>query len=103
MKRNASRKKRFFNPSKVEGSNFAKRVCAVVCRIPRGKTLTYKQVAAKAGNAMAARAVGLIMSKNFDDDIPCHRVVRSDGKVGGYNRGGPPRKVELLLMERNNA
>jgi methylated-DNA-[protein]-cysteine S-methyltransferase len=66
---------------------FADRVRSVVRRIPKGKTLTYKQVAALAGSPGAFRAVGNIMSKNHDAKIPCHRVVRSDGKPGGYNRG----------------
>lgn len=79
--------------------NFAKRVYAVVAKIPRGKTMSYKQVAAKAGNPRAARAVGTLMARNYDPKIPCHRVVRSDGKVGEYNRGGPSRKIELLLEE----
>ena len=61
--------------------------------------MSYKQVAKKAGNSRAARAVGTLMSKNFDPKIPCHRVIRSDGKVGDYNRGGPSRKIELLLEE----
>lgn len=79
--------------------DFSSRVYAVVARIPRGKTMTYKQVAAKAGNPAAARAVGTLMSKNYNPNIPCHRVIRSDGKIGNYNRGGPSRKVELLLEE----
>ena len=70
-----------------------------MARIPRGRTMSYKQVAKKAGNSRAARAVGTLMSKNFDPKIPCHRVIRSDGKVGDYNRGGPSRKIELLLEE----
>ncbi|OGC86036.1 6-O-methylguanine DNA methyltransferase [Candidatus Adlerbacteria bacterium RIFCSPLOWO2_01_FULL_54_21b] len=78
---------------------FSKKVYAVVARIPRGRTMSYKQVAKKAGNSRAARAVGTLMSKNFDPKIPCHRVIRSDGKVGDYNRGGPSRKIELLLEE----
>lgn len=81
-------------------SSFAERVRAVVRKIPKGKTLTYKQVAARAGKPNAARAVGTIMSKNYDPKIPCHRVVRSDGKVGDYNRGGPSKKIELIMMER---
>ena len=60
---------------------------------------SYKQVAARAGNPRAARAVGTLMSHNYDEAIPCHRVIRSDGKVGDYNRGGPSRKIELLLEE----
>jgi len=79
--------------------NFSDRVYAVVAKIPRGKTMTYKQVAAKAGNSRAARAVGTLMSHNYDPKIPCHRVICSDGRVGDYNRGGPSRKVELLLEE----
>jgi methylated-DNA-[protein]-cysteine S-methyltransferase len=79
--------------------SFSDRVYAVVAKIPRGKTMTYKQVAAKAGKPLAARAVGMLMSHNYDPKIPCHRVVRSDGKVGDYNRGGPSRKIELLLEE----
>lgn len=79
--------------------SFSDRVYAVVAKIPSGKTMTYKQVAIKAGKPFAARAVGTLMSKNYNPKIPCHRVVRSDGKVGNYNRGGPSRKIELLLEE----
>ncbi|OGC83868.1 6-O-methylguanine DNA methyltransferase [Candidatus Adlerbacteria bacterium RIFCSPHIGHO2_02_FULL_52_17] len=80
--------------------NFSKKVYAVVKEIPRGKTLSYKQVASRAGNPKAARAVGTLLARNYDPKIPCHRVIRSDGSVGDYNRGGPGRKVELLLKER---
>jgi methylated-DNA-[protein]-cysteine S-methyltransferase len=85
---------------KSQPQNFSEKVRAVVKAIPKGKTLTYKQVAVKAGNPHAARAVGTIMSKNYDPQIPCHRVVRSDGKVGNYNRGGPQKKFELLYLEQ---
>lgn len=61
--------------------------------------MTYKQVAARAGNPHAARAVGALMARNYDEKIPCHRVVYSDGRIGNYNRGGPSRKIELLLEE----
>lgn len=79
--------------------NFSDKVRAVVQKIPKGKTMTYKQVAAKAGNPKAARAVGAIMRTNYDKSIPCHRVVHSDGAVGNYNRGGAERKRELLFEE----
>lgn len=79
--------------------NFSERVYAVVAKIPAGKTMTYKQVAVAAGKPLAARAVGTLMSKNYNPDVPCHRVIRSDGKIGNYNRGGPSRKAELLLEE----
>lgn len=68
-------------------TTFREKVLAVVRRIPRGETLTYGEVAALAGKPGAARAVGSIMSTNYDPHIPCHRVVRADGKLGGYNRG----------------
>ena len=78
--------------------SFKERVLAVTKTIPVGKTLTYKEVAKKAGNTRASRAVGNILSKNYDAHIPCHRVIRSDGKTGGYNRG-IKKKAELLKKE----
>ncbi len=78
---------------------FQEKVYSIVKGIPKGKTLTYKQVAAKAGSPGAARAVGSLMKKNFDVSIPCHRVIRSDGVIGQYNRGGPGAKRALLRKE----
>jgi len=78
---------------------FEKRIWSVVRKIPRGKTLTYKEVAIKAGKPKACRAVGNILNKNYDPKIPCHRVIRSDGKVGDYNRG-MRLKLELLKKEK---
>ena len=80
-------------------SSFRGRVFEVVRKIPKGKTLTYKQVAEKAGSPRASRAVGNILNKNFDPKIPCHRVIRSDGKIGGYNRGAE-KKREILEKEK---
>lgn len=71
----------------------------IVREIPKGETLTYGEVAGRAGSPNAARAVGSIMSSNFDPTIPCHRVIRADGKIGKYNRGGEERKCELLREE----
>ncbi len=79
---------------------FADTVRDIVRKIPQGKTMTYRQVAAKAGNPKAARAVGTIMRTNYDDTIPCHRVIRSDGSLGSYNRGGEQRKREILTAEK---
>lgn len=62
--------------------------------------MTYKQVAVKAGRPGASRAVGNILGTNYDPKIPCHRVLRSDGKMGGYNRGGAKRKAEILKQEK---
>lgn len=77
---------------------FREKVYEVVRKIPEGKTLTYKQVAKKAGRPKAYRTVGNILNKNYDPAIPCHRVVRSDGKPGGYNRGSVL-KIERLRSE----
>ncbi len=79
---------------------FTEKVRAIVAKIPEGKTMTYKQVAAKAGSPNAARAVGMIMRANYDTGIPCHRVIGSDGKMHGYNRGGVEAKLAILRKEK---
>ena len=79
--------------------NFKEKVFAVVKKIPKGETLTYKIVAQKVGRSGAARAVGSILKTNFNKTIPCHRVIRSDGQMGGYNRGGIKAKRALLKKE----
>jgi methylated-DNA-[protein]-cysteine S-methyltransferase len=78
-------------------NTFKERVIAVVKKIPKGKTLSYKQVAAKAGHSLAARAVGAIMRANKDKSVPCHRVVGTRG-IGGYN-GLRGEKMRLLKAE----
>lgn len=78
--------------------SFSDRVYSVVKNIPRGKVFTYKQVATMAGSPRAFRAVGNILNKNYDPNIPCHRVIRSDGKTGGYNRG-KENKIAILKSE----
>lgn len=80
-------------------SEFKHKVLAVVKAIPRGSTLSYKQVAQLAGYPQAQRAVGALMKKNDDPAVPCHRVIRSDGSLGGYN-GGVEKKRSLLNDER---
>lgn len=62
--------------------------------------MTYGCVARAVGNPRAARAVAAIMARNYDPAIPCHRVVRADGSLGGYNRGGEAAKRALLAHER---
>jgi len=61
--------------------------------------MTYKEVATKAGNPNAARAVGAVMRTNYLEDVPCHRVVHSNGTIGNYNRGGSEKKREILRRE----
>ncbi len=83
----------------MRGMTFAERVREAVRQIPRGETRTYGEVARAVGHPGAARAVGTVMRNNFDPTVPCHRVVRADGKIGDYNRGGERAKRRLLEQE----
>ncbi len=78
---------------------FTEKVYKLVAKIPKGKFMTYKEVAVKIGHPNSSRAVGTVLSKNYDPKIPCHRVIRSDGKMGGYNRGGVAKKLKILKAE----
>ena len=78
--------------------NFKSLVLSIVKEIPKGKVMSYKEVAAKAGSPNASRAVGNIMKGNHDKSVPCHRVIRSNGDIGGYN-GGVEKKLKLLKEE----
>lgn len=79
-------------------TKFSEDVLEVVRKIPRGSTLSYKEVANLSGHPRAYRAVANLMKKNYDDCIPCHRVIHSDGLPGKYNRGDQ-KKIELLKHE----
>jgi O-6-methylguanine DNA methyltransferase len=78
---------------------FKEKVLEVVKNIPVGGVLTYSQVAAHAGNKNASRAVGTIMAKNQDTNVPCHRVVKSDGTIGMYNGLRGKSKEAILRNE----
>jgi O-6-methylguanine DNA methyltransferase len=80
--------------------SFTEKVYEITKKIPKGKTLTYKEVAVLSGRPMAYRAVGNILNKNYDKSIPCHRVIRSDGKTGGYNRGS---EIKKKILKREKA
>jgi methylated-DNA-[protein]-cysteine S-methyltransferase len=80
-------------------ADFTKRVLNIVRNIRKGKTMTYKEVAKRAKSPRAFRAVGSIMKANFYPSIPCHRVIKSDGTFGNYNRGGVKAKIKLLRKE----
>lgn len=80
-------------------SEFQRRVLTLTRMIPRGKVSTYGGLAEKLGMPKAARAVGTALATNpFPLVIPCHRVIRSDGSLGGYG-GGLEMKKALLRME----
>ncbi|MFH1127997.1 MAG: MGMT family protein [Candidatus Omnitrophota bacterium] len=79
---------------------FARKVYKAVLTIPLGQVRTYKWVAQKAGNPKAARAVGQILKNNpYLLIIPCHRVIKSSGSLGGY-AGGVKNKKAILDLER---
>lgn len=77
---------------------FQKRVYKIVGRIPKGKVLAYGEVARLAGRPQAARAIGNLMHRNPFKHVPCHRVIRADGTVGGYAKG-TNKKIKLLQQE----
>lgn len=80
---------------------FYQRVWRICMSIPKGEVRSYKWIAQKLGNPKLARAVALALKKNpFAPFVPCHRVIRSDGRIGGYSGpGGVRRKIELLKKE----
>lgn len=85
---------------KTSQLSFRDRVYVIVAKIPKGRVLSYGEVAKRAGRPSAARAVGTAMKENPDPKrIPCHRVVRSDGSIGQYAFGGTRAKVKRLRAE----
>jgi methylated-DNA-[protein]-cysteine S-methyltransferase len=84
-----------------KGTDFQKKVWQELTKIPKGKVITYKELARKIGKPRAVRAVANAVGANpYAPMIPCHRVVRSDGKPGGYSgRGGIKTKIKLLTRE----
>lgn len=89
-----------------DGSEFRKKVWQILCEIPYGQTLTYKEIALKLAkenglNSMSAQAVGSAVGYNpISIIIPCHRVIGSNGKLTGY-AGGLDKKEYLLKLEQS--
>ena len=90
------------NKKKVSGTNFQISVWKQIAAIPRGKMVTYSDIAKSIGKPKSFRAVANACGKNpFPIIIPCHRVVRSDGGLGGYSgEGGTETKLALLEREK---
>ena len=87
---------------KLIGTSFQIKVWKEIIKIPKGKTKTYKEIAINIGHPNSARAVANACGKNpYPGTIPCHRVVRSDGKIGGYSGPGGVTKKKKLLQEEN--
>tara|TARA_B110000971_G_scaffold87166_1_gene89544 strand:- start:135 stop:410 length:276 start_codon:yes stop_codon:yes gene_type:complete len=83
---------------KLVGTSFQIRTWRYVMKIPKGTVKTYSQVAKGIGEPLAVRAVANAIGKNpFAPKIPCHRVIRSDGSLGGYSGKGGIKTKKLLL------
>ena len=87
----------------MQGTDFQNKVWKELKKIPKGETRTYKQIALNIGHPKASRAVANACGKNpYSPKIPCHRVIRSDGSLGGFSsRGGIGLKKKLLDFERS--
>ena len=82
----------------LKGTSFQLKVWNYLKKIPRGSTKTYSQVAKGIGKPLAVRAVANAIGKNpYAPGIPCHRVIRSDGSLGGYSGKGGTKTKKLLL------
>ncbi|MFC1501212.1 methylated-DNA--[protein]-cysteine S-methyltransferase [Elusimicrobiota bacterium] len=81
---------------------FARQVWLECFNIPKGTTISYKELAIRIGHAKSARAVGSVLRKNpFAPIIPCHRVIKSDGTIGKYSaKGGVKEKLRLINCEK---
>ena len=87
---------------KLNGTEFQNLVWKEISRIPYGQTMSYKEIAAIIGHPNSSRAVANACGKNpYPGTIPCHRVVRSDGKIGGYSGPGGVTQKKKLLQEEN--
>ncbi|SHG61729.1 methylated-DNA-[protein]-cysteine S-methyltransferase [Thermosyntropha lipolytica DSM 11003] len=98
----AGRRKYFTLPLKPEGTPFLQKVWHYLLSLPYGELTSYREIAFRMGNPRSYRAVALACQKNpLPIFIPCHRVVRSDGKIGGY-KGGVEVKSRLIALELKN-
>ena len=95
---------KLINGRKSYGTNFQLAVWNEIAKITPGNTKTYSELANILGKPKSARAVANACGKNpYPGPIPCHRVIRSDGSLGGYSgAGGIETKRKLLLNERNS-
>jgi methylated-DNA-[protein]-cysteine S-methyltransferase len=85
---------------KLKGTNFQLKVWNYLKKIPPGRVKTYSQVAKGIGNPLAIRAAANAIGKNpYPTKIPCHRVIRSDGTLGGYSGKGGIKTKKLLLKK----
>lgn len=95
----SGRRRRFTAPLDLQGTAFQLKVWKALLGIPYGETRSYQQIARQIGNPRASRAVGTANHWNpVAIMVPCHRVIASDGSLGGY-AGGLTMKVQMLQLE----
>lgn len=91
------------NLNNLKGTEFQKKVWKEILKIPKGQTRTYKDIALSIGSPKSYRAVANACGKNpLPVTIPCHRVVKSDGSIGGYSAKGGVKKKKILLSGETN-
>ena len=84
----------------AQGTPFQQKVWAALRTIPRGEVRTYTGIAVQIGHPSSARAVANACGKNpYAPEVPCHRVIRSDGSIGGYSAEGGSEKKRAMLRE----
>lgn len=91
------------NLNNLKGTEFQKKVWKEILKIPKGQTRTYKDIALSIGSPKSYRAVANACGKNpLPVTIPCHRVIKSDGSIGGYSAKGGVKKKKILLSGETN-
>ena len=86
----------------LNGTDFQQKVWKEILKIPYGETRSYKQIAINIGRPNSSRAVANACGKNpYPELIPCHRVIRSDGSVGGYSLKGGIKQKKILLKDED--
>lgn len=99
----SGQRRSFDIPLELEGTDFQKKVWAELVKIPYGQTRSYKEIAKNLKDANASRAVGTANGRNpISLIVPCHRVIASDGTLGGYAGGLPIKKFLLKLEKKEN-
>lgn len=90
-------------PKYITGTDFEQKIWSAICKVPYGMQETYLNIAKKIGHPKASRAVGNALGKNpIPVVVPCHRIIRLDGKIGGFTAGVKVKKMFLSLESKHN-
>ena len=100
MDSNLTKVREMIDPHQMNGTEFQKSVWEQLLAIPRGQTRTYKQIAEAIGRPRSSRAVANACAANpYSPAVPCHRVIRSDGRIGGYSGNGGTEGKRMMLEQ----